>query len=87
MEDTKIGASAQLHSNFGNTKPLELLGLAVEKPATIDFKEWNSLASDVGCDLPLVVSMFADVNAQQIRSERLSLRQLHARLGTRLQTH
>ncbi len=33
-----------------------------------------------GCDVPLAVSMFADVKAQRIESNNLSLKQLQARL-------
>ncbi|WP_175484928.1 AAA family ATPase [Jannaschia pohangensis] len=36
--------------------------------------------NDQGCDVPLAVSMFADVKAQRIEPARLSLRQIHARL-------
>lgn len=57
----------------------------VESSAALEIaceEHTESAPENQGCDLPLAVSMFADVNAKQVRSERLSLRQLHARLDT-----
>lgn len=59
-----------------------MLGISFENSTEAYQSEDFNLDLNIGCDLPLAVSMFADVSAQQVRSERMSLRQLHARLGT-----
>jgi hypothetical protein len=42
----------------------------------------GATADNSGCDLPLAVSMFADVRAQRIEPNHLSLRQLQERLNS-----
>ena len=55
---------------------------AAHKIALQEYTE--STPENQGCDVPLAVSMFADLKAKRIESTRLSLRQLHARLSATL---
>lgn len=77
MDDTEPSASAQVYSNSDKSILARFS----------DHSEGDSIGfldaeGNIGCDLPLTVSIFSDVNARQVQTERLSLRQLQARLAS-----
>jgi hypothetical protein len=73
---------AQAHFNISATDLSALLG-RTETHGDLSAGDINRATADnCGCDLTLAVSMFADVKAQRIEPNHLSLRQLQDRLNT-----
>lgn len=86
-----IGATEfQPHFNNGATDLSDLLCVSINLHASqcVPMDQINrdqigaATADNSGCDLPLAVSMFADVKAQWIEPNHLSLRQLQDRLNS-----
>lgn len=82
QEYTETRPMAQAHFNIVETDLSALLG-CTETHGDLSAGDINrSTGDNCGCDLPLAVSMFADVKAQRIEPNHLSLRQLQDRLNS-----
>ncbi len=82
QEYTETRPMAQAHFNIFETDLSALLG-CTETHGDLSAGDINRATADnSGCDLPLAVSMFADVKAQRIEPNHLSLRQLQDRLNS-----
>ncbi|MFZ5750864.1 MAG: AAA family ATPase [Pseudomonadota bacterium] len=82
QEYTETRPMAQAHFNISATDLSALLG-CTETHRDLSAGDINRATADnSGCDLPLAVSMFADLKAQRIEPNHLSLRQLQDRLNS-----
>lgn len=82
QEYTETRPMAQAHFTIVETDPSDLLG-CTETHGDLSAGDIDRATADnSGCDLPLAVSMFADVKAQRIEPNHLSLRQLRDRLNS-----
>ncbi|MFN4057781.1 MAG: AAA family ATPase [Roseinatronobacter sp.] len=82
QEYTETCLMAQARFNISATDLSDLLG-RTETHGDLLTADFNRATADKsGCDLPLAVSMFADVKAQRIEPNHLSLRQLQDRLNS-----
>ena len=89
QEYTETRLMAQAHFNIVETDLSDLLFGEINPHASqcvpidqIHCDLIGATAENSGCDLPLAVSMFADVKAQRIEPNHLSLRQLQDRLNS-----
>lgn len=89
LEYTETRPMAQAHLNIVETDLSDLLFWEMKPHASqcvsmdqINRDLFGEAADNSGCDLPLAVSMFADVKAQRIGPNHLSLRQLQDRLNS-----
>ena len=89
QEYTETRPVAQAHFNIAETDLSDLLFGEINPHASqcvpmgqIHRDLIGANAGNSGCDLPLAVSMFADVKAQRIEPNHLSLRQLQDRLNS-----
>lgn len=80
QEYTETRPMAQAHFNISATDLSDLLGRTETHGDLLTADINRATADNSGCDLPLAVSMFADVKAQRIEPNHLTLRQLQDRL-------
>ncbi|MFN3973198.1 MAG: PriCT-2 domain-containing protein [Gemmobacter sp.] len=82
QEYTETRPMAQALFNISATDLSDLLGCTETHGDLLAADINRATADNSGCDLPLAVSMFADVKAQRIEPNHLSLRQLLDRLNS-----
>ncbi|MFN3992961.1 MAG: VapE domain-containing protein [Tabrizicola flagellatus] len=82
QEYTETRPMAQAHFNISATDLSDLLGCTETHGDLLTADINRATADNSGCDLPLAVSLFADVKAQRIEPNHLSLRQLQDRLNS-----
>lgn len=82
QEYTETRPMAQAHFNISATDLSDLLERTETHGDLFTADINRATADNSGCDLPLAVSMFADVKAQRIEPNHLSLRQLQYRLNS-----
>lgn len=82
LEYTETRPMAQAHFNIVETDLSDLLGRTETHGDLLTADINRATAGNSGCDLPLAVSIFADVKAQRIEPNHLSLRQLQDRLNS-----
>lgn len=82
QEYTETRPMAQAHFNISATDLSDLLGRTETHGDLFTADINRATADNSGCDLALAVSMFADVKAQRIEPNHLSLRQLQDRLNS-----
>lgn len=81
MEDhTQMRRQAEAYFNIGDSDLLDLLGGTGTHGDTSADENFASTHNNSGCDVPLAVSVFKDVKAQQIKPRQLTLRQLQNKL-------